>query len=75
MCVTISYKGVRYDELQDFRKAIGDDALHVAGQYPLSIYSKESCLCPVDIFATAVALGCEAIRQDDPMHYLLEEQK
>lgn len=67
MCVELIVDGKRIEELKDLDAAIGGEAVLHEG-YP-HLKDRDSCLCPVDIEATAEKFGYEISYADPPDYF------
>lgn len=75
MCVSVKHDGRLIESIKDLASAIDIDRIIVRGGYGLGMLRRDlnMCLCPIDIEATAEAIGMRAARSDDdPMRWVLK---
>ncbi len=60
MCVEIWMDGYRIESIGQIRAKLGREPVWIDGIDPTnpSGISNESCLCPIDVAATAALMGC-----------------
>lgn len=71
MCVEIWMDGCRIESIGQMRAKLGHDPVWSDGVDPIVI-DDESCLCPIDVDATAALMGC--ISEFDGMDYVFLPQ-
>ena len=69
MCVSIMFDGALCETIGELRSAIAPHAPVIRPGYPPAAKDAHCCCCPVDVIATAEAVGRVACQRvdDDPM--------